>query len=197
MHMSEFVIKYKNIWGDEPANLLDKYTFQTLLTAKLDNLNASNFSRQDLYEIVLWKVNRFPEVDDALLDELKELSGLENGQHKTSEGVLKKLLCCKGIALPMASTILRFINPAVFQIIDDRAYRVLLPGKKMYPSKPQKITDGFINNSCSIYYNYLDEINKITSEKLPFSLADRILYQLDIELGNKIGGNKPVKKTAS
>jgi len=38
-----------------------------------------------------------------------------------------------------------------------------------------------------MYFDYLDELRKVASEKLPFELADRILYQLDIELGNKIG----------
>jgi len=87
----------------------------------------------------------------------------------------------------MASTILRFINPSVFQIIDDRAYRVLFDGEAKYPTKPVKITDKYINTSIDIYFKYLNELHRVCSEELPFEFADRILYKLDIQLGNKIG----------
>ncbi|MCB1676005.1 MAG: hypothetical protein KDI01_06925 [Halioglobus sp.] len=87
----------------------------------------------------------------------------------------------------MASTILRFLNPRVFQIIDDRAYRVLLPGREKYPTKPARITDGYVKKSVAIYFDYLNELWGIASDKLPFENADRILYQLDITLGNNIG----------
>lgn len=42
-----------------------------------------------------------------------------------AEEILRKLLMTPGIRLPMASTILRFKNPNVYQIIDQRAYRFL------------------------------------------------------------------------
>ncbi|OII59456.1 hypothetical protein BIW19_00170 [Pseudomonas putida] len=103
--------------------------------------------------------------------------------------MLRKLLSSPGIRLPMASTILRFLNPNVFQIIDDRVFRVLLPGHRRYPNKPVNggKLDNYIKTSIDTYFNYLDAMHEVASEKLPFHLADRILYQLDIELGNKIG----------
>ncbi len=86
----------------------------------------------------------------------------------------------------MASTILRFINPKVFQIIDDRVFRVL-DLKGSIPNKPQKINDKYLEKCCNIYFGYLDELHKICNDNLPFELSDRILYLLDIKLGNKIG----------
>ena len=90
----------------------------------------------------------------------------------------------------MASTILRFLNPRIFQIIDARAYSVLLPDKPKYPTKPRKITNTYIEKSISIYFEYLEricEISKSSPENFLFEEADRILYQLHIELGKKIG----------
>jgi len=185
--MQEFMSKYKEIWANSPLELLDEYNYQPILTEKLDKLIVNDFDIAKLHEIILWKTNRYPEIDGDLINEVKKLSTLINGEHKKSKETIHKLLKTKGIALPMASTILRFINPNVFQIIDDRAYRVLFSSAKQYPSKPIKITDRYLNKSTSIYFEYIDKINSITSKKLPFHLADRILYQLDIKLGNKIG----------
>jgi len=152
----------------------------------LDALNPDDFDREILYEIVLWKLNRFPQIDDTLIDKLKNLSSLQPEQHREAESILKELLTCHGIRLPMASTILRFINPKVFQIIDDRVFRVL-DLKGSIPNKPQKINDKYLEKCCNIYFRYLDELHKICNDDLPFELSDRILYLLDIKLGNKIG----------
>lgn len=171
-----------------PLALMQDYNYQPSLTKKLDSLIPNDFNRETLYEMVLWKINRFPEISEDLIDELRKLAKLKNGEHKQARDTLAKLLACRGIALPMGSSILRFINPGTFQIIDDRVYRVLMPGKNKYPSKPaNKITDTYIKNSIDIYFDYLDVLIEISSEKWPFHLLDRILYQLDIKLGNKIG----------
>jgi hypothetical protein len=87
----------------------------------------------------------------------------------------------------MASTILRFLNPQTFQIIDDRSYRVLCPKKPKYPSKPPTLNDYYVDTSVELYCEYLDELHRVASKNLPFDLADRILYRLDILLGNAIG----------
>jgi hypothetical protein len=184
---SRFIQKNKKVWGDRPTKLLEDYNYQPDLTKKLDSLNASDLNRNTIYEIVLWKINRFPCVPDAVLEKLKHLGELKPKKHAEARAVLEQLLKCNGIALPMASTILRFINPSVFQIIDDRAYRVLFDREAKYPTKPVKITDKYINTSIDIYFKYLNELHRICSEKLPFEFADRILYKLDIQLGNKIG----------
>ncbi len=81
-----------------------------------------------------------------------------------------------------------FEYPQVFQIIDDRAFRILMPGQRRYPNKPSSGSlVSYLNKSVKTYFSYLDAMHEIPSTKLPFQLADRILYQLDIELGNRIG----------
>lgn len=187
--MSDIIEKYKEVWGDDPRILLNKYNYHPALTKKLDHLNVENFNKEVLYEIVLWKLSRFPYIEPSLMEDLKSVAKLKPKEHKHAKDILEKLLRSSGVALPMASSILRFLNPTVFQIIDDRAYRVLLPGEAKYPSKPAKITDKYIKTSITIYFKYLDELHKIASqsERLPFEQADRILYQLDILIGNNIG----------
>ena len=184
---NNFIKKHKKVWGEKPIKLLEDYGYQPHLTKKLDSLKVSDFNRNTLYEIVLWKINRFPSIPDAIIDKLKLLGELKPKEHIEARAVLEKLLKCNGVALPMASTILRFINPSVFQIIDDRAYRVLFDGEAKYPTKPAKITDKYVKTSIEIYFKYLDELHHICSAKLPFEFSDRILYKLDIQLGNKIG----------
>lgn len=86
----------------------------------------------------------------------------------------------------MASTIFRFLNPDVFQIIDDRAFRVVCSNKKI-PTKPLQVTEKYLEKSCEVYFDYIDQLHEICNDTLPFKEADRILYLLDIKLGNKIG----------
>lgn len=185
--MGHFIDQYKEIWGEDPQSLMGDYNYHLELTKELDELNSEDLSSEILYKIVLWKLNRFPYITDKLLEVVKGAAKIAPKSHEKARGIISELLKTPGIALPMASTILRFINPSTFQIIDDRAYRVLFPGASKYPSKPQKITEGYINRSIDIYFMYLDKLHEITSKKLPFILADRILYQLDVKLGSKIG----------
>ena len=189
---TKFIKKYDKKWKEDPKNLRENYEYQKCLTKKLDKLKPANFDREILYEIVLWKLNRFPCVDDELIEELIGVASIRPKAHRKNgkaEEVLDKLLRCKGVALPMASTILRFLNPKTFQIIDERAYRIICPGKK-YPKKPGKVTDGYVKRSICIYFNYLDalhEVHKISPKKYPFDVLDRILYLIDKGQDNKLG----------
>jgi hypothetical protein len=185
--VQNFIDEHKEIWGDKPLDLIDEYNYHKALTAELDKLNPDDFNNEILYKIVLWKVSRFPYISLDLLSRLKSVAKIKPGDHKECQSLLSELLSTKGIALPMASTILRFLNPKAFQIIDDRAYRVLLPGEPKYPTKPQKISKGYLKKSTNIYFNYLSKLHEISGKRLPFEQADRILYQLDIKLGNKVG----------
>ena len=185
--MTEFIEKYKDIWGEDPRKLLAQYDYQRELTAKLDVLKPEELNTQTFYEIYLWKLNRFPRIKDGLLAELKDVAKINPKEHRNADDVLKKLLSSPGIALPMASTILRFLNPSVFQIIDDRVYRIVRPQKTKYPPKPPKLNDRYLSRSTGIYFDYLDDLHNLSSNLLPFESADRILYILDIERGNKIG----------
>jgi hypothetical protein len=191
--MSEFVNKYAAQWGAHPDSLMAEYGYNPGLTAKLDKLELVRLNREQLYEIVLWKVDRFPVISDEMIEQLKSLGGYKNGEHKNAETLLKELLQCKGIALPMASTILRFANPKVFQIIDVRAFRVLTDDIGSYPPKPRLITEGYLKKSCEIYFDYLDRLCRLEGENFPFENMDRILYQLDIKLRNSIRTDSKVK----
>ncbi len=191
---TSIIEEYKHIWGENPNILLNSYKYQIDLTKKLDDLNSNNLSRETLYEIVLWKLNRFPQIEDNLLEELKEIKSIEPKEHRVAEPLLRRLLQCPGIALPMASTILRFINPETFQIIDDRVFRVVYKDEKSrYPNKPATVNERFLEKSANIYFEYLDALHKLSCNKLPFRNSDRILYVLDIKLDNRIGGRKRTK----
>jgi len=194
--MEDFIKQHQDVWGDDPSVLLDQYDYQPELTKKLDGLDATQLTEQTLLEIVLWKLDRYPQLDTSLLKELKAVGHLKAKQHREAKDVLGKLLVSSGIRLPMASTILRFVNPDVFQIIDERAFRMLRPTHKSYPDKPVVKTrlSAYVEKSSAIYFDYLDAMHEVVSERLPFRLADRILYQLDIERDNKIRQKKsPVK----
>lgn len=184
---TDFISKYEYIWGNNPQKLLDEYNYQRELTAKLDALKPNDLDFKTFYEIVLWKLNRFPRLQEGLLEELKEVGTLEPMQHREAEATLRKMLKSPGIALPMASTILRFLRPSVFQIIDDRVYRLIFPAKAKFPAKRKTMNKQYLVTSSDIYFDYLDELHKLSSINLPFEKADRILYELDIRLGNKIG----------
>lgn len=185
--MSYIVNQFEHVWGGNPRSLLDEYRYQPDLTRKLDDLQPSELNTEIFYEIVLWKLNRFPRLEAGLLDSIREVAGLEPKEHRKAERQLRSLLQCPGIALPMASTLLRFMRPTVFQIIDDRVYRIVHPGKSKYPTKPSQLSEHYLSKSVAIYFDYLDALHENSCAELPFYEADRILYQLDINLGNRIG----------
>src|SRR5438552_3897888 len=117
------MIKACDFEGDL-RRFLDDYKYQGKLTDRLDSATGE-FTQALINEIVLWKVNRFAELSPKLLKEISSLSKLEKGRHADAKSTLKELLEERGVDLAMASTILRFRNPSVFQIIDRHAYRAL------------------------------------------------------------------------
>lgn len=175
---------------------LESYRYQPELTNKLDAINA-DFDQTVIQEIVLWKVNRYPVPDPKTIALLNELTKLRQGEHRDGKPVLELLLAkeSKGIDLSMASTILRFRNSDVFQIIDRRAYRVLMKDKDIYDIHP--ITS--IGRKVDTYFDYLDQVLKICQDKnILFSKADRILYQLDKHINKDVRlDGKPNTKSGS
>lgn len=150
-------------------NGLPEFNYQKELTEKLDT-KKDDFTYETMLEIVLWKTNRFPEINDDLIIKINELRKGYN--EKLSDYILIKLLNSKGFDLPMASTFLRFINPDYFQIIDQRVFRILYGKNLKIPfSKPKKI---------ELYKKYLIDLKEVCiSYEIPFSKSDRILYLLD------------------
>lgn len=162
---------------EDILKLMLKYKYQPKLTEKLDNL-TSDFDQELINEIVLWKTNRYAQVCPETLKLINEIdresTTINLNQTRT---ILKDLLKTHGIRLPMASTILRFRNPNIYQIIDQRVYRVIY-GEELKPKTN-------ISDSIEQYLKYL-ECLRMTAEqyKIPYHDSDRILYVYDKEVNN-------------
>ena len=115
----------KTIADIDISNQSYEYNFQTDLTEKLDSLEW-DFSQEILNEIILWKVNRYALFDKDTIKLLNKLdhNSIELNKEFTTE-LLWKLLNTKWVQLAMATTILRFKNPSIYQIIDQRVYRFI------------------------------------------------------------------------
>jgi hypothetical protein len=173
-------IKASEFDGDL-AGFLNKYKFQPVLTPRLDCLEGIEFTQELVNEIVLWKVNRFVSLNIGLLRQIENLKRLNPGDHKQAESVLISLLSINGVDLPMASTIVRFRNPAVFQIIDRHAYRAI------YGSHYPLYTGSLVSKKIQTYFDYLDELRKLCDrKKLAFETVDRVLYQFDKDTNGKL-----------
>jgi hypothetical protein len=158
-----------------------QFTYQTELTLKLDHTADQPVSQALINEIVLWKVNRYAAVTDQTLELISRIDpkskALDVGLTQT---VLKALLSTKGVKLPMASAILRFRNPAVYQIIDQRVYRIIYEGKT-YQSFTQACKGkDWIEKQTAAYMDYLTDLRMVCDRLgIAFDLADRVLYMAD------------------
>jgi hypothetical protein len=154
---------------------IEDYSYQDLLTPELDNL-ADDFNQDIINEIVLWKVNRYALIEPETLALLNKIKKEDHGLDKElTREILFNLLSKghKGIRLAMASTILRFKNPNIYQILDQRVYRFIF-GKELKYS----LTN--IEEQIGTYFEYLDKLNKVCKQKkIDFREADRILYMMD------------------
>ena len=90
----------------------------------------------------------------------------------------------KGVRLAMASTILRFRNHTIYQIIDQRVYRFIYGLELKYSE-----TD--LNQQITIYFDYLKKLRTVCDEhKVDFEFADRIFYSMDknYNVGENLNG---------
>jgi len=159
-----------------------EFKYQEELTSKLDSY-SNDFNQEIINEIVLWKVNRYAKLPDEVFILLNKININEKVLTEEQKNIARKLLSIllsrktKGIQLPMASTILRFRNKNLFQIIDQRVYRFLY-GKSL-SLKPYK-TEQTIQDEINMYFEYLDILKKKCDKlSIPFSDSDRILYLAD------------------
>lgn len=160
---------------------LSSYKYQPELTKRLDNLENTSIDQSLINEIVLWKVNRYVSIGDVNIKQVGKLKALQAGEHKRGSEALKTLLDINGVDLPMASTILRFINPNVFQIIDRHAYRAVY-GQK-YPLHQSKATE----RKITLYSDYIDDLIELCKFKgLAFATIDRLLYIFDKKNNGKL-----------
>jgi len=153
------------------------YNYLPQITPMLDSYDG-DFDHVILNKIVLWKINRYPLIDEDILQELNKIKKTDGSILPSAlKTLLLKLLGCHGIQLPMASTILRFKNPKLFQIIDQRVFR-LLYGKKMKLPGSYNITN--LEKLADIYIQYLKDLrNKCDELDVPFEKADRVLWMAD------------------
>lgn len=156
------------------------YKYQKDLTEKLDTLDT-DFDQNILNEVVLWKVNRYAQFDDNTLLELNKIKKTDkNLDIDLTKSLLLKLLDTTGVRLAMASTILRFKNPNIYQIIDQRVYRFIYPDKDLTKLTTNK------EIQVEVYLQYLIDLKKICEDyNIPFELSDRILYSLDKDLNKE------------
>jgi len=168
-------------WSEKVKEAKNQYKYQKELTVKLD-AHTGDFTEKTLLEIVLWKTNRYPVVTPASLALINELR--HQYSDKNARTILKELLESKGFDLPMASTILRFACPEHLQIIDQRVYRLITPGKEKL-----KIPYGN-DQKIELYFEYIENLKKVCLEyNIEFRIADRVLYMID-KLEN---GDIPIK----
>lgn len=155
-----------------------QFKYQDKLTVKLDSI-SDNFDQNTFNEIVLWKVNRYAEFDNQTIVLINEIDKSETiiNVEKTTE-ILKRLLKTKGVQLAMASTILRFKNPKIYQIIDLRVYRIIYENQELKLSN--SATDKNLKSQIELYLNYLKDLREVCDKlKIPFSQSDRILFMAD------------------
>ena len=158
-----------------------KYKYQKELTPKLDVLEA-DFNQEIINEIVLWKVNRYALIDEETLRLLNKIKKTDTElDEDLTKQILERLLekDQKGIQLAMASTILRFKNPKIYQIIDQRVYRFIYGNEMEYSTS--------IDKQIKRYLEYLELLTiKCDLYKIPFEEADRVFYEADKEFNKDI-----------
>lgn len=149
-------------------------------TKKLQSImqNKNDISVEDLRRIVLWKLDRVLDVSEETITYLQKIATDTklNIQSNLVSQTLELLTNSNGIGFPMASSILKFIRPDIFPIIDVRAYRALY-GKKIYSTQ----------YTVQKYLAYVEKVYQI-SDKLNIKLykVDEQLYCFDKEHNGKI-----------
>jgi hypothetical protein len=143
--------------------------------------NNSNLNMDHIRRVALWKLNRVINIPDEILKELSKIAIDKDlkPRDKKSIDVIKELVKCEGIGFPMASTILKFIRPDIYPIIDIRAYRVLFCRSSEKPTR--------IIYTLELYLNYIDKITEISIKQgIAFNAVDEQLYCFDKELNKNI-----------
>ncbi len=159
---------------------------QKSLTDELDSIEPDQaFDESTVHKILLWKIHRYADLSPDLLNRLNDVSRLTQTNKQEAKPVLEELLQTDGIDLPMASTLLRFRNPNVFQIIDRRAFRAVTEKDHydLYSGSPVK-------RKVEVYFSYLESIDKLCEQTgINFADADRILYQFDKQNNGTLKNN--------
>ena len=144
-------------------------------------------NRDIINSIVLWKINRQVDIGLELFIAIKNLNIVPSAI-KTNENEIKKIICdllqVKGVKIAMASTILKMFYPETFPIIDQRAYRELSE-----EDLPDYFGVSANQKYAELYFQYILDChtyNKNICPNIKFDDIDKVLYQLDLEKGNKV-----------
>lgn len=180
---------------DEYKKALDNYKYPSgeSITNKIKSKRGIAKQKDIINEIVLWKINRAPDISDEIIKKLLKIKKLKSLTLSSDIEKVKELIIAllnsEGVRIAMASTILHFYNPKIFPIIDQRAYRELY--SKVFPSITKK------EEMADLYIQYIKDCVAYHQDKcptLPFSRIDQILYQLDKDKGNPVKGYGTSKK---
>lgn len=160
------------------------------VTDDLDNLQNEDFNISTIRQITLWKLDRYVSLDKKVIKKINNLKSLTEFDEKKTRNVLKDLLACEGVGLPMASTYLRFRNPHVFQIIDARAYRAAFDYKVN-----EVLSSQDISKLIDIYIEYIEKLREIAQKgyhglSVKFEDLDRFLYVIDKKAGFIVNEDK-------
>ena len=159
--------------SEELCKLKTNYKYQRDNTKTLQQ-HTGDYDQAFINRIVLWKVNRYSGVSEQLLDWINATKQHEELNEALTRKILRAFLDPNllGFQLAMASTVLRFRNPRIYQIIDQRAYRVVYK-RKFDLSGPKE-------EQIDLYLAYLKKLREVSDERgFPFEDADEILYELD------------------
>lgn len=172
--------KQKAIKFDPDEHKLNfRFDYQPNETVVLKKLKCKPLSRDDIRQIVLWKLNRVVNIPDDLLRTMGDWAARKSLDANAPEvrTVLQQLVGCTGIGYPMASAILKFMRPDVFPIIDVRAYRAIT-GQKLRSNQ----------YTTEKYLKYIASLRAIQKKKgiKKFETVDEQLYCFDKKFNGKI-----------
>ncbi len=139
------------------------------LGRKIEKENG-DYTQEIINEIMLWKLSRYANLDGVLelLNEVKQDSEYD-------ENLVAKMIEVDGLSLATASTILRFKNKNIYQIIDQRVYRFLRCEGFNLELKNEKIPQ-----AAETYTNYLSKLKIFCEESgVDFTESDMVLYEVD------------------
>ena len=156
-------------------NLEEKNSLKKLFSDIREN---QKLAFDDLRRVALWKLNRIliiPENVIQALDDLAKSKKISYNDSETKE-VIRKLLECDGVSVPMASTILKFLRPDIFPIMDARANRALTGKRKYYKQY-----------NLEVYLEYVEKIYDLREKTgLELDEIDEQLYCFDKKYNGKL-----------
>ncbi len=136
-----------------------------------------DINRGDLRRVALWKINRVLEISKETIKKLNKLASMKEVSIDDPfvKDLIGDLLDSDGVDLPMASTILKFVRPDIFPIIDVRAYRALT-GRRPY------FRDWSLSSKYTRYVEYTKRLKEIAKKRGKLlEKIDEQLYEFDRE----------------